>query len=580
MKRVWLRRSSVLVAIGAFSLIGLGTALAQQGGQTASGSANKQAITADGTTATGQEIAELKAILASQQRQIEELRATLEKQQKLIEGVSQPVSGGTSETPAPVAPPAGVRKLGEVASTTPMVPSGPKPEPLPASQDAPQTETAGKISPLQFHIGSAYITPVGFMDFTIVGRSTNPGSGIGTNFGSIPYGNTTSGKLTDLRFSAQNSRIGLRVDAKVKGAYVLGYLESDFLGFVPTNAAVSSNSDGLRLRLYWVDVRKDKVEFFGGQSWSMLTPNRRGLSALPGDLSYTQNIDVNYQLGLTWSRNPQLRFIVHPSAAVAWGVSLEEPEQYIGGSAGGGVVTLPSSLTTPYANQLNDGTRTLSVPAVMPDIISKIAFDPRTASGRAVHFEIAGVVREFRVYNPANTNHYSATGAGGSANLNFELVKNLRLFTNNYFSDGGGRWIFGQAPDLVVRGDGSLSPLHASSTLDGFEAAIHNTQLSAYYGGVWIGRATIIDPATGKPVGYGYSGSPGGQNRDIHEITFNLNQTFWKDPKYGALNLMLQYSYLFRYPWFIAAGAPGSAHASMAFLNLRYTLPGSAPTIE
>jgi len=30
--------------------------------------------------------------------------------------------------------------------------------------------------------------------------------------------------------------VGFRVDAKVRGANVLGYLESDFLAFVPGNA--------------------------------------------------------------------------------------------------------------------------------------------------------------------------------------------------------------------------------------------------------------------------------------------------------------------------------------------------------
>ena len=34
-------------------------------------------------------------------------------------------------------------------------------------------------TPLQLRIGSATITPVGFMDFTAVYRSTNPGSGPG-----------------------------------------------------------------------------------------------------------------------------------------------------------------------------------------------------------------------------------------------------------------------------------------------------------------------------------------------------------------------------------------------------------------
>src|SRR5260370_38468541 len=160
------------------------------------------------------------------------------------------------------------------------------------------------------------------MDFTTVFRTSNPGSGIGTNFGSIPYNSAINGRNTELRLSAQNSRIGLRVDANVHGANVLGYMESDFLGFNPPNVAVTSNSNSLRLRLYWVDVRKDKVELFAGQSWSMLTPNRKGLSALPADLFYSQDIDVNYQNGLVWSRNPQFRFILHPTEQIAMASSL------------------------------------------------------------------------------------------------------------------------------------------------------------------------------------------------------------------------------------------------------------------
>jgi len=89
---------------------------------------------------------------------------------------------------------------------------------------------------LQFALGSAYFTPVGFMDFTSVFRDTDPGSNIGTNFGSFPYRTAaaTNANLSEFRMSPQNSRIGMRVDEMVKGAKVLGYWESDFLGGVTT----------------------------------------------------------------------------------------------------------------------------------------------------------------------------------------------------------------------------------------------------------------------------------------------------------------------------------------------------------
>lgn len=522
---------------------------------------------------TSQEVNQLKVQLADQQRQIEELRTAL---QKLIAGRQQAASDGGEQPSSVQAPPSGPPHLGQVASTTPIVPVAPvakAPLVLPRPAVAPPQAMAMAESPLQIHIGEATITPVGFMDFTGVFRTSNPGSGIGTNFGSIPYNTSINGNISEFRLSAQNSRVGLRVDANVHGANVLGYLESDFLGFNPGNVVVTSNSNSLRLRLYWVDVRKDKVELFAGQSWSMLTPNRKGLSALPADLFYSQNIDVNYQNGLIWSRQPQFRFIVHPNDKLAMGLSLENPEQYIGGSGGGGLITLPAALATPYATQLNNGNTTLSAPNAHPDIIAKIAVDPNSHA----HLEVAGLVRTFRVYDPLNHTHDTANGFGGSANVNFEIAHGFRVLSNNYWSDGGGRYIFGLAPDLVVRPDGSLSALHAWSTVDGAELQVKKTLFYGYFGGTFIGKNAVVD-TTGKYVGYGYPGSSNSQNKHIYEPTFGLTQTFWRDPKWGALQLMLQYSYLARYPWVVASGTPKDAHASMVFINLRYLLPGSAPT--
>lgn len=461
-------------------------------------------------------------------------------------------------------------------TTANVSPASPAPEFIVPKPAAPAVASA----PLSWALGSAFITPIGFADFTSVNRSTNPGTGIGTNFGSIPFSTATNGNLTESRLSEQNSRIGLRVDTKVGDSIVLGYLESDFLGFLPANGAVSSNSDSLRLRLYWLDVRRKKFEVMAGQSWSMLTPGRKGISPLPSDLFYTQNVDVNYQAGLVWGRVPQFRAVYHPTDAWALGVSLENPEQYIGGSAGGGVVTLPSGLASAYGNQLDNGTTTLSVPGLHPDIIAKLAWDGHAPGKRNVHAEIGGVLRTMKVYNPVKQSTFEAVGGGIQANFNVEIFKNVRLVTNNYYSDGGGRYIFGQAPDLIIRGDGRPSLVHAGSTVSGFEAQVKKSLFYAYYGGVYIARNTAIDPANGSRVGYGYTGSPNGQNRSIQEITMGVTQTLWKDAKYGAVSVMTQYSYVFRNPWYVAAGQPASAQTNMVFANLRYTLPGAPPTIK
>jgi hypothetical protein len=527
------------------------------------------------------EIEQLKKMLADQQRQIDELRRALaeQKEQKKTD------PGAPVQAATPV-PPITHSSLGEVASTTPMVPPAPTPvftppaTVVPPPSPSPQT-TASESAPLQLKIGNAYITPVGFMDMTSVSRSTNPGSGIGTNFGSIPYGNTQLGSLTETRLSIQNSRIGARIDASFNDVKVLGYWESDFLGQLgnPPNGglAVSSNPYVFRMRLYWVDVTKGKFEFLAGQSWSLMTPNRKGVSPLPGDIFYSQDIDVNYQAGLVWGRIPGFRAAYHFSDKAVFAVALENSEPYVGGGNGGSAIVAPTAIAGILGTQVNNGTSVISSAALHPDIIAKLAFDPTSR----FHFEVAGVEITNKISNPATTppfQTFSKVGGGGSVNLSFALAKNFKVFTNNFYSSGGGRYIFGQAPDFIIRSDGSLSLVHSGSTVTGFEATAGKTLLYAYYGGVYVSKNMALD-ANGKTlIGYGSIASDG-QNRAIQEITFGTNTTLARDPKWGALNLMFQYSYLQRNPWLAAAGAPSDAHVHMGFLNLRYTLPGSAPTL-
>ncbi len=548
------------------------------------------------TTAVNPEIERLKAQLAAQQEQIDQLRRTLEDQKKVLEDASRPK------------PPS----LGEVASTTPVIPPSsvaPALHPSLAGTPGPQAASDVPPSPLQLKIGNASITPIGFMDFTAVFRSRDVGSSIGTNFGATPYVNAASGfgKLSELRLSAQNSRIGARIDTVAKGVKVLAYWESDFLGTQATNAAVSTHSDSFRMRLYWVDLKKDKWEILAGQSWSMLTPGRKGISPLPGDLFYSQDVDTNYQVGLTWTRAPQFRLVYHPSNIVTFGMSLESPEQYGGGSSGGGAITLVCSannpnltpaapnksctpLNTAISSEINLGAATYNTPNLHPDVQAKLAFDPMV-NGKLMHVEFGGVFSSFKTYNPTTGSKYTKQGGGGQFNFNFELAKNFRLIGNQFLSDGEGRYLFGQAPDLIIRPDGSPSPVHSASTVDGFEYQVHNSQFYAYYGGIYIGRDVAIDtsnnlsagdptkpPAKYPLIGYGYKGSPNSQNRSIQEATFGLTQTFWKSPEYGALSLMLQYSYLLRNPWAVASDAPKNANNNMVWLNLRYTLPGAPPS--
>ena len=503
---------------------------------------------------------ELERMLLEQSKAMEAMKDQLRQQQAEIEALKSRNSSGDSANT--LSPKVSDPTTGTVAATT----KAPAVKP-PAAQEGP----------LSINIGVAHITPVGFMDFTTVFRSTNTGNNIGTNFNAIPYGNTPQGNLTEARLSMQNSRVGFRVDALVHDARVIGYMESDFLGNNPTNTFVSSNSNTMRSRLYWVDVRKGKFEFLGGQSWSMMTPGRTGISPIPGDLFFTQNVDVNYQVGLTWARQAQFRMVYHPRDSIALGLSIENPEQFVGNPLS---ITFPKGLSSTLSPQFDAGGSN-AVPNLHPDVIGKVAID-RKLGDHAFHFEGVGFMRGFKdtFLRAGNFAHSTKEGGGGAVNMNLEVVKNVRLISNNFFSAGGGRYVFGQAPDLIVKPDGGISLIKTFSTVQGFEATIKsNTLLYAYYGGVvskknFVGDTT--DPLLAN-IGYGFQGAPNSQNRAIQEGTVGVTQTFWKDPKYGALQFMAQYSYVVRSPWFVAPGTPINTHTNMIFLNLRYALPGSAP---
>jgi hypothetical protein len=530
---------------------------------------------------TPADIANLKAQLDRQQKEIEQLLAALAAQRKMLDqaGMATPAA---DRVPQHITP---ADRL--IASTTPMALPPAAPAPMPAATaNPPQAQAAApaESSPLQLKLGNVTIMPVGFMDFTTFWRDKDAASSMGSNFGSVPYNNAVQGNLSEFHFSNQNSRIGFRVDGNWQGAHFIGYNEFDFNGTSgSTSLAVSNGAIVPRLRLYWLDVRKGSIEFLAGQSWSMLTPNRKGLSALPSDLFYSQVVDINYIAGLTWTRQPGLRVLFHgPQDKVNFGLSLEQADQYIGGSGGGGAITLPSALAGLVPTQVDSagnisGASYLQSPTLAPDIIAKAAFDPSSR----LHFEVGGILSSFKTSSlAAPWSHHTTTGEGMTFGLNAGITKNVRFVASGLLSNGEGRYLFGAAPDIIVRADGSLSALHADGWVSGLEGTCKNTQLYAYYSGDYIGRNVAIDANGTSLIGYGYRGAANSQNRSIQEITFGFNQTIWKDAKYGAINLMGQYEYLMRLPWYIAVNAPKATHDNTIYFNVRYTLPGAAPAVK
>jgi hypothetical protein len=450
------------------------------------------------------------------------------------------------------------------------------------------TDHVNDTSPLSFKVGGVSFYPGGEIRATTILRSTNTGSVLGTNFGAIPFKNMVAGYRSDLKLTAQGTLLDLRVVTDIGPVHITGYTEFDFNGNSAANVFVNANSYAFRSRLLYADAAWGDWEFSAGQMYSWLTPNRVGLGPDPSTVFLTNNVDDNFNVGLTWTRATQVRVAYHPNDHWALGVAIENPDQYIGV----GEVLFPAVFNAQLGNQYDAGNNP-GAPAMLPDFTGKIAYDGSWGDSRSVHAELTGLIttEDQTVLAPsgainAHFQHQHAIGGGIGVGLNLELFPRFHAIANGFYSDGGGRYVGGLGPNVVVRpidlGGGhfnaDVSLVRSYSGLAGFEYQLcPETIVSAYYGGAYFERNAFQDPSSSmiiKPfIGFGGPGSPTAANRYVWETTFDIVQTFWEDPTYGSVQLAGQLSYMERHPWFIALGAPGYAHVIMGFADVRFLFP-------
>jgi len=476
-------------------------------------------------------------------------------------------------------------------------------------------------SPLSFRIGAAEFTPGGFVDFENIFRSTNTTNSSATSFGAIPFSNTVQGHLTEFRSTGQYSRLNIRVDTTFKENKVRAYVEGDFNGNSAPNVFVSTNPHTARLRLYWLDLRRHQWEFLGGSSWGLMTPNRVGVSPMPADLALGLGEDANVHVGINHTRASQFRAVWHPNDNFAWAFGIENPQQFVGNE-----VVFPSLFNAQLANQFDnnsnrgsgvDNAEQTGTPNVAPDVNTKAAWDsdPR---GHHFHAEVGGMLTTVKATvlprGGTEFTSHSKVGGGIQGALNYEFIKNFRFLGNVLWGNGVGRYLIGLAPQAVVvpvtpaggapctsttsalgvisvsgNCDIALSLVHSGNGTAGVEwQPSPKTQLGFYYGGLYAQRNFFPDLTGGTNslgnhpfIGFGWpavpaagiQGSANTNNRSIQQGTIDWNQTFWRNPQYGAVLLIAQASYLTRSPWFVSAGAPKNAHLTMGYLSIRYVLP-------
>jgi hypothetical protein len=516
-------------------------------------------------------------LLEQQQTEIQALQLALAEQKQILAGIVQEHTRGAKLVPGVTEPnanyhTAAIHKQTSDTQAAPINQEPPLAEQEKVGEELQRGPEIADITPdtPALKLGPARIRLLGYPAMTTLWRSTNSGGNVGTNFANLPFNNMVPGTTSEFRVSPQSTRLALRVDADLKSSYAAGYFEMDFGGSPNAgNIAVTSSSYTFRIRQAWFDWGKGKWELTGGQLFSLMTPNKKDLLPWPGDVATTHAIDNNYVAGLVWGRYPQLRVVYHASKQTAFGFSAENPEQQVGNN-----VVFPSALSNILTTQYNTGGEELNVPNMTPDFVVKGSFDRRSDGDRSVHFDVGAVMRTFRSWSGTQVSgkDYSF-GSGVGANFNVDVLKGTRLVLDGFASDGAGRYIGGLAPDVIVKANGSISPIHSYSWVSGFEIAPSKiTGLYVYYSGLYAQKNATLNSNGTCCVGFGYPGANTNADRLIEEATTGYSRVFWKYENIGSMQWGVQYSYAWLYPW-VAGTGPNSAHANMLFGQVRYNLP-------
>jgi hypothetical protein len=547
-----------------------------QGSSVNSGSSANDTGLAAEIKALREALSQTQIQMAAQQREIEALKA--QSRNAVIgagssEAFPSRANKAAANSAASAPEPANVSPGANVQQQTPaqQIQAQGNPEPVPLGS---------------FRIGDAILELGGFVDLENIFRTTNTQSNIATNLGGFPYGNTPQGHVSEFRTTAQFSRLNFKIQDRFAGNDITGFVEGDFSGNDSPGVYQSVNQHTNRLRLYFMDLNRGKWEILGGQTWSWLTPNRDGIGPLPSDLAITYNEDQNLGVGVPYTRAAEFRVAYHPNEHWAFGAGIENPNQYIGT-----YVALPAGFTS-IGSQFDNGAQAGAANA-FPDILSKVTYDNKFA-GRHFHAELTGMFTGAHASvmpsGSASFKTHTTTGGGGQVASNYELIRDKLVFlANAFWSDGGAHYLVATGPQLVVRPndagtDINLSMVHAGAGSAGFEwRATPKQAFAVYYGADYYGRNFFPDTTNtahpGAIIGYGGPGSPNTNNRAIQQATFDWLQTFWKHPRYGALQTYVQYSYLTRNPWFVAPTNPKDAHLNMVYGGFRYVLPSSAGTL-
>jgi hypothetical protein len=443
----------------------------------------------------------------------------------------------------------------------------------------------------------------GFTELATIYRNKSESTDVASSFSGVPMANTEQSNVSEFRESARQSRFSMLAQTQDFGGYKLeSWLEMDFLGAAPTANSNESNSYQPRLRNFYGRFISDSGWYImGGQNWSMVTLEKKGMDPRDEDVPLT--IDAQYVSGFSWTRNPQLRFVDKIANGLWAGLSLESPQATgivtTTSLAPGGIKgTLPASPTTgfPGTGQLGNAggtctatttttstttgagtvtstsTSTCTVTGtsfstdIAPDVVLKLAADPGFG-----HYEVFGLGRAFR---SAITNNTQTTLGGGiGAGAYVPLVPDMLTFQlSGLVGKGIARYGSASLNDVVVKPDGSLAPVQEYQVMAGLVYnPVPSLQTYLYAGREQQSRTVYTySTATVGPYYYGLgidnlnnsgcyvlNGTCAGQNRKVDELTGGFWWKFYRGPL-GNAQFGLQLGYIERTLFQGIGGAPAN----------------------
>ncbi|MFY9853901.1 MAG: hypothetical protein WAK26_08510 [Terracidiphilus sp.] len=403
--------------------------------------------------------------------------------------------------------------------------------------------------------------PYGFIAGESAYRAKATGGELATPFSALPYEGADAYTLSEMYISGRQSRPGLIVEGKTNWGTMRAIVEADFLGAGTTSNDNQSDSYMFRQRIVLGEVETNSGwTVSGGQGWSLVAENRKGISTAASNIALPNQIDPNYVTGLVWARSGNFR-LTKSFKSASFAISAENPQLLytaslagntpyaVVGSAGvnGGLLNNTISACSPttsivnYTNQAltTSGGQTVNVAVPVyktmnscanmanisfnqaPDMVVKAAFDTK-----AGHYEVFGVSRFFHetVYpgETTNSNLYGGLkdiktglvvapalsaagtvsdsvvfgGLGASARVPI-FANKIVLGAKGLFGPGVGHFGDSTLSDATSNSTGDLAPIHNASGLLTFEVnPSPRLLLYAYYGGDYAGREDYSNSTT------------------------------------------------------------------------------------